>query len=107
MEDGAHALRLGAVLAGGLDLDRPRRRVDVEGHGDDPVVEAATDLVAGGLEDLEHRAVLGEHLGGELPQARLPSGRGEVLEEDRADPAPLVGVGDVERDLCRGGEILS
>src|SRR5699024_3121275 len=81
VEDRAHAQGLGPVLTGGLHLDRPGGRVDVEIHGHDPVVETAGDLVAGGLEDLEHRTVLGQHLGGEPLDAAFSGRGGQVLEQ--------------------------
>ena len=106
VKDRAHAQCLGTVLPGGLDLDRSRSRVDVEVHGYDAVVEAAGDLVAGGLEDLQHRSVLRQHLGGELADPQVPGRGGEMFEEDRADAATLVGIGDVEGHLGGGGRNL-
>ena len=47
--------------------------------------------------------VLAEHLGGEPADAALLGGRGQVLEQDRAEPAALLGVLDDERDLGRVG----
>ena len=66
---------------------------------DDAVLRALPDLVAGLLEDGDHAAVLRQDLRDEPPHAPFPGGRGEVLEQDRAQAAALVGVGDVERDL--------
>lgn len=102
VEDRAHAQGLGPVLPRGLNLDGSCRRIDVEVHGHDTVVETARDLVAGGLEDLQHRTVLRQHLGGEPAEPQIPGSSGEMFEEDRADAATLVGVGDVEGHLGGG-----
>ena len=73
--------------------------LDREGQVDDAVLVGALGLVAGVLEDPHHRAVLRQHLGDEAPDAALAGGRGEVLEQDRAQAAALVGVLDQEGDL--------
>jgi hypothetical protein len=87
------------VLPGLHDREAALGGVDVEGQGDDAVVVVGADLVAGLAEDGEHLAVLRQHLGLEPVDAVLPRGGREVLEEDGAEPAALVGVADVERDL--------
>jgi hypothetical protein len=66
---------------------------------DDAVLVGALGLVAGVLEDAHHPAVLRQHLRDEALDAALAGGRGEVLEQDRAQPATLVGVLDEEGDL--------
>src|SRR5690606_27645428 len=71
VQDRADAQGLRAVLAGGDDGPRAVRRVDLEPDGDDAVLELARDLVAGGREDLQHRAVVREDLGGEDADAHL------------------------------------
>ncbi len=63
------------------------------------LVPAALDLVALLAEDLDHPAVVGQHLGHEPVDAALTAGLGEVLEQQLADPAALVGVLDEEGDL--------
>ena len=68
---------------------------------DDAVVDVLADLVPGLPEHRDHPAVLRQHLGGEPADPALARRRGEVLEQHRAQPAPVVGVGDVERDLGR------
>ena len=102
VEDRAHAQGLGPVLPRRLHFDGPCRGIDIEVHGHDAVVESAGDFVAGGLEDLQHRTVLGQHLGGEALDPGFARGRGQVLQQDRTDPAALVGIGDVERHLGVG-----
>ena len=68
---------------------------------DDAVLEVVPDRVAGVAEDAEHAPVLRQHLGDEAVDAVLAGGGGEVLEQHRAEPAALVGVGDDEGDLGR------
>jgi hypothetical protein len=53
----------------------------------------------GVLEDPQHPAVRGQHVGDEPGDAPFPRGRGDVLQEHRAEPAALVGVLDVEGHL--------
>ena len=91
--------RLGAVLAAGHDPDRGVGRLDRELEGDDAVLEAADQPVAGVAEGLDHPVVVREHLGHEPLDAALAAGLGEVLEQQLADAAALLGVLDQERDL--------
>ena len=78
---------------------RPPRGVDVEAQHHHAVVEVPLHLVPGLGEDRDHLAVLGQHLGGEAPDAVLTGGGGQVLEQDGTDAAALVVVRDVEGDL--------
>ncbi len=66
---------------------------------DHAVLEAADEAVAGVAEGLDHPVVVGEHLGDEPLDAALAAGLGEVLEQELADPAALLGVLDQEGDL--------
>ena len=54
---------------------------------------------AGCLEDVQHRLVLGHHLGDEALDSDLGRARRELLQEPRADASPLVGVGNRERSF--------
>ena len=91
--------RLGAVLAACHHPDRGVGRLDRELEADHAVLEAADQPVAGVAEGLDHPVVVGEHLGDEPLDAALAAGLGEVLEQELADPAALLGVLDQERDL--------
>ena len=62
-------------------------------------LELAADLEAHRLEDAEHVAVVGHHLGHEPLDPHGRGARGELLEQAGADAAPLVLVGDGERRL--------
>ena len=90
---------LAALLALVGDGEGVLGLVDRERQVDDAVLVGAFGLVAGVLEDPHHLAVLGQHLGDEALDAALAGGRGEVLEQHRAEPAALVGVLDQEGDL--------
>ncbi len=70
------------------------------------VLEAAVDLVAGVAEDLDHPPVLRQHVGDELVDAALAAGLREVLEQQLADAAALVGVLHEEGDLGLGDALL-
>jgi hypothetical protein len=84
----------------------PRREAlgggDREPHLDRAALELAHDLEADVLEDVEHRAVLGQDLGQERldPDGTCPGG--QLLEEARAEPPAVQLVGDDERDLGGG-----
>ena len=67
------------------------------------VLDAAHRPVAGVAEGLDHPLVVGQHLGDEPLDAALAPGLGEVLEQELADAAALVGVLDEERDLGLAG----
>ena len=75
---------------------------DREPHLDGAALELAHDLEADVLEDLEHRAVVREHLGEERLDPERARARGELLQEPGAEPLALELVGDHERDLRRG-----
>ena len=89
----------GAVVA--LVHARPERlgRGDRERDLDLAAVELARDVEARVPEDREHRAVLGQHLGDEALDPGRRARAGELLEQPRADPAPLMLVRDRERHL--------
>ena len=67
-----------------------------------PLASSPRQLEAGALEDAEHRLVLGQHLGDEALDPDARRARGELLEQPRADPASLLGVGDGEGRLGDG-----
>ncbi|MNW54971.1 hypothetical protein D3C74_326020 [compost metagenome] len=94
-----HRPCLGAVLAVRHDRPRALGRVEVDADRDDPVVDVLARGVPGLPEDREHLAVLRQHLGAEPPHPALPRRDREVLEQHRAQSAPLLGIGDVEGDL--------
>ena len=100
-----HAPGLGALLPGVADLHRALGGVDVELQMQHAVGELAADLVAGVPEHPHHLAVLGQDLGLEAAHAPLAAGRGEVLEQDRAEPSALVVVAHHERDLRRADDL--
>ncbi len=64
-----------------------------------PSSKPPLDLVAGVPEHLLHPGVLGQHLGDELLAPQLAPDLGEVLEQQLAEAAVLVGVLDEEGDL--------
>ena len=78
-------------------------RVDPEHQLHHAVLERALHLVAGVLEGVDHRLVVGQHLGDELVDPPLAARLGEVLEQELADAAALVGVLDEEGDLGVAG----
>ena len=86
-----HALAVG--------LRRRDRKLDLELAA----LELPRQLEARRLEDAEHAAVLGQHLGEEALDAHLGGALGELLEQARADPVALVRVGHGERRLGEGG----
>ena len=90
---------LGAVLALLHHADGGVGRVDPEDQLHHAVLEGALHLVAGVLEGVDHRLVVGQHLGDELLDAALATGLGQVLEEQLPDAAALVLVLDEERHL--------
>ena len=82
------------VIGGGdgeLDLD----------HAPGEPVQA---VIARGVEHGQHRAVVGHRLGHEPDEPVLTSGRGEVLEHQGTEAAPLVGVVDGEGHLGVGAQ---
>ena len=94
---------LRAVLALLHHADRGVGRVDPEHQLHHAVLERALHLVAGVLEGVDHRLVVGQHLGDELVDPPLAARLGEVLEQELADAAALVGVLDEEGDLGVAG----
>jgi hypothetical protein len=98
-EEALHGTGLGPLLASALDREGLLGRFQVEGQMDRAVLEAAPLGVAGILEDLDHLAVGGQHLGSEAPDAALARHRRDVLEESGGDTATLMGVLDEEGDL--------
>ena len=80
-------------------LDRRRRRLDGERDPHDTAPERPLVPEAGGPEDIQHPAVLGQGLGDEAGDAPIGGDRGQVLEQDRPEPAALVGVVDGEGHL--------
>ena len=96
-----HAAGLGALLAGASDLHGALGGVDVELQMQYPVGDLAADLEARVAEHPHHLGVLGQDLGLEPAHPTLTAGRGEVLEQDRAQPAVLVIVADDEGGLRR------
>ena len=52
--------------------------------------------------DAQHRPVVRHHLGNEARDSLLGGAQRQLLEQPRADAAPLIAIGDSERDLgCR------
>ena len=74
-------------------------RVDGERHVHDAVGELAHDLEPRVAEHAEHAAVVGQRLGGEPPDAMGAPHRGQMLEQDRGEPASLLVVLHGERDF--------
>ena len=79
------------------------RRCDRELHLDLAVLELAGELEACGLEDAQHLAVVGHHLGDEPLDADLRGAVGEALEEPGADALALEVVGHREGRLGERG----
>jgi hypothetical protein len=77
--------------------------VDREPHLDDPALELAADLEARVGEDAQHGPVRGHDLGDERVDADVRRPGCQLLEQARRDPAPLVLVGNRERDLRATG----
>ena len=75
--------------------------VDAIGNSDLDLAafELAGELEAGGLEDAEHVAVVGHHLGDEALDTDIGRAIREPLQQPRADPSPLMLVRDRERRL--------
>ena len=90
---------LGVLLALVHHLLGHRGLVDVELEVDLAVIEMPDRLVAGIAEDPQHRAVLGEHHGGEPRDTDFARRGGQMFEQRRPDPPSLMGVGDDESDL--------
>ncbi len=101
MQHVVHAARLGPLLAGVADGERALGGVDVELQVQHALGERPAHLVAGIAEDPHHLVVLHQHLGLEPAHTVLAGGRGEVLQQDRAEPAALVLVADDEGHLRR------
>ena len=80
-------------------LDVARGRLDRKGDLERAVLQGARDAEAGVLENPEHRAVVADHLGDEPLDANRCSAPRELLEHARPHAAPLLVVGDGERDL--------
>ena len=78
-------------------------RLDRELERHHAVLDVADQAVAGVAEGLDHPLVVGQHLGDEPLDAALPAGLREVLEQELADAAALLGVLDEERDLGLAG----
>ena len=103
-EERSHALgsRLACACLGGhprlLGLRSRKEQVDDAGVG------RATDLQVAVPEDVEHLVVVAEDIGAELRDAALARDAQQMLEQHRADAAPLVFIGDRERHL--GGRVL-
>ena len=91
--------RLGMLLALAHDRLGHRGLVDGELQRHLAVLLRAGDLVTGVAEHAHHPGVLGEHDRMEPLDAALARRGSEMLEQDRADPAALVGVRDDERHL--------
>ena len=68
-------------------------------RADHSTVEVAVACPTRGGEHSEHLAVVGERVGRERVDTLRPGDHREVLEQQRADPTPLMFVGDDERDL--------
>ena len=80
-------------------------RLDRELERHHAVLDVAHQAVAGVAEGLDHPFVVGQHLGDEPLDAALPAGLREVLEQELADAAALLGVLDEERDLGLAGRV--
>ena len=76
-------------------------RGDRKGHLDDPARERPRYGETGLGEDTQHGPIAGDHLGDETLDSLLGGARRQLLEQSRADAAPLVVVGDGEGDLGR------
>jgi hypothetical protein len=77
-------------------------RGDREANLDLAAVKLARDLEARVAEDLQHRRVLGQHLGDEALDPCRRRAQCQLLEQARPDPAALVLVRDRERDFGGG-----
>ena len=93
----------GQVVAEVDLLEVARRRIDRQRHLGDAALELALELEARALEDAQHRAVVGQHLGQEAADADPAGLLGELLEQPRADALALELVGDREGDLGARG----
>ena len=80
-------------------------RLDRELQRHHAVLDVADQAVAGVAEGLDHPLVVGQHLGDEPLDAALAAGLGEVLEQQLADAAALLGVLDEERHLGPAGAV--
>ena len=72
---------------------------DRERHLDDSARERPGNNEAGLREDAQHRLVVRDDLGDEARDSLLGGTLRQLLEQTRANPAPLVAVGDCEGDL--------
>ncbi len=81
---------LGPVLPGCHHRPGFLGRFDVEGQVDDAGVVLAVHGVPGVHEHPEHLGVLAEDLGGETADPAFPGCRGQVLQQDRTQPAALL-----------------
>ncbi len=99
LEERPHALARGLALARLAHLDRLRRRGRRERQREHPGGDRALHREPALREHLEHAVVLAEDVRLELGDAVGARDRHQVLEEQRADPASLVLVGDGERHL--------
>ena len=98
-EQPRHAARLGAVLAGADDPDGGLRLLDRERQLDVAVGHLAADLEARRPEHREHAPVARQHVRDEALHPALAGRRLHVLEQQRAEPAPLVRVLHDDGDL--------
>ncbi len=98
-EEGCERRRDGDVVAlvdgGSVGL----RRLDCEANLGRAALEPPRDREPRVREDAQHRAVVRHHLGDELGDPGVRGRFGELLEQARADSAPLQLVRDRERDL--------
>ncbi|CAM4232204.1 hypothetical protein NONI108955_15615 [Nocardia ninae] len=95
----AHAARLGGPLARIPHGEQGFGGIDGEFQVQHRPVPAALHLIARVPEDRHHGGVLREHLGDEGLDLVLRGGTGQVLQQNRAEPAALMRVGHHERDL--------
>jgi hypothetical protein len=99
LEEAPHALGGGMEPAGECGFPRAVRLLGRERQVHDARVARALHDEPRRGEHVQHLVVLAEDVGAELLDPGAPRDAEEVVEQDRADAAPLVRVGDRERDL--------
>ena len=93
------------TLLDSLDVLRLSR--ELQRHPDYARVEKSMLVKPRRTEDAHHPVVVGEDIGHEPPDLACDRRRGEVLEQHRAKPPPLVVVPHDERDLGLAGSALN
>ena len=93
------------TLLDSLDVLRLSR--ELQRHPDYARVEKSMLVKPRRTEDAHHPVVVGEDIGHEPPDLACDRRRGEMLEQHRAKPPPLVVVPHDERDLGLAGSALN